>query len=127
MNQEEKIKDFKNLKVWQEGHKLVLYIYKKTNKFPKEEIYGLVSQMRRSAISITSNIAEGFGRRGYKEKLQFYYVSQGSTIELKNQIEIASDIKFISKEDYIELTTQIDLTHKILQGLISKTKEILKS
>jgi four helix bundle protein len=80
-----KIKDFKDLNTWREAHKLVLMIYGATKTFPREEIFSLTSQVRRAAISITSNIAEGFGRQGYKEKIQFYYFAQGSLIELKNQ------------------------------------------
>ena len=66
-----KIKDFKDLVVWKESHKLVLDIYRITKKFPKDEIFGITSQMRRCSVSITSNIAEGFGRQGYKEKYNF--------------------------------------------------------
>lgn len=127
MNQEEKIKNFKDLKVWQEGHKLVLLLYIITKDFPREEIYGLTSQMRRAVVSVTSNIAEGFGRRSYKEKLQFYYLAQGSLVELKNQIEIAHDVGFLNNENYSQITKQAETSHKILQGLLSKTKEILDS
>ena len=122
-----KIIDFKDLISWQEGHNLVLLVYKITKLFPKEEIYGLVSQMRRAVVSITSNIAEGFGRQGYKEKIQFYYLAHGSLIELKNQIEIAKDLEFIDNETYKKLTEQSNKAHMILQGLIKKSKEILKS
>ena len=95
MNDEQnKIKTFTDLIAWQESHKLVLLIYEETKKFPKEEIFILTSQMRRAAISITSNIAEGFGRRSYKEKVQFYYLAQSSLTELKNQIITSKDIKY---------------------------------
>lgn len=120
-----KIKDFKDLNAWQEAHKLVLMIYEATRKFPKEEIFGLVIQMRRSAISITSNIAEGFGRQGYKEKIQFYYLAQGSLIELKNQVLIAKDVGYLKHQDFNELIRQADLAHKLLQGLITKSKSFL--
>ena len=76
----QKIKSFTDLKTWQEGHQIVILVYKITKEFPKEEIFGLVSQMRRAVVSITSNIAEGFGRQTYKEKVQFYYIAQGSLI-----------------------------------------------
>lgn len=125
MNMENKIKDFKDLNAWQESHKLVVLIYKITRQFPKEEIFGLTSQMRRAAVSITSNIAEGFGRQGYKGKIQFYYLAQGSLIELKNQIIIAKDIGYLNNENFGELTRQSDLAHKILQGLITKSKTFL--
>lgn len=78
-----KIKSFTDLKAWKEGHKLVLLIYQITKDFPENEIYLLTSQIRRAASSITANIAEGFGRKSYKEKIQFYYKSQGSLNELK--------------------------------------------
>jgi len=80
----EKIKSFTDLISWQEGHKLVLLIYAITKKFPKEELFGLVSQIRRCAISITSNIAEGFSRKSKKEKINFYHISLDSLTELQN-------------------------------------------
>jgi four helix bundle protein len=122
-----KIKSFTDLLAWQEGHKLVLLVYKTTKGFPKEEIYSLTDQMRRAASSVTSNIAEGFGRQTYKEKLQFYYQAQGSLTELKNQILIAKDIGYLSKLYFDKLVEQANLTHRLLQGLIQKTKKILKS
>jgi len=81
MSKNNQIKNFQNLKVWQKSHKLVLEIYKITNLFPKEEIFGLTSQMRRCAASVTSNIAEGFNRKSYKEKNNFYHISLGSTVK----------------------------------------------
>jgi len=119
------IRDFTDILAWQEGHKLVLDIYRLTKKFPKEEIFGLVSQMRRAAVSVTSNIAEGFGRQGYKEKIQFFYVAQGSLIELKNQLLIARDIGYISIVEFTKISEQADQTHKLLQGLITKSKSFL--
>ncbi len=122
---EKKIKQFTDLIAWQEGHKLVILIYQMTKKFPKEELFGLASQMNRSAVSITSNIAEGFGRQGYKEKLQFNYIAQGSLIELTNQLFIARDVKLMGVADSQKIEEQIKQTHKLLQGLISKTKSFL--
>jgi len=120
-----KIKSFTDLNAWQEGHKLVIIIYRLTKDFPKEETSGLINQMRRAVISITSNIAEGFGRQTYKEKAQFYYQSQGSLIELKNQILIAKDVGYLSEENFNKLTNQINLVHQLLQGLIQKTKSLI--
>jgi four helix bundle protein len=117
-----KIKSFTDLEAWKEGHKLVLMIYEATKQFPKEEIFGLINQLRRAAVSITSNIAEGFGRQTYKEKVQFYYQSRGSLTELKNQILVAKDIGYISREDFDGLVYQINIAHQLLQGLITKTK-----
>lgn len=76
-NEKEKIKSFTQLIVWQESHQLVLLIYEITKLFPKDELFGLISQMRRSAVSITSNIAEGFSRQSFKEKVQFYSIALG--------------------------------------------------
>lgn len=121
------IKDFTDLHSWKEAHSLVVMIYKITKDFPKEEIFGLTNQMRRAVISITSNIAEGFGRQSYKEKIQFYYIAQGSLIELKNQLLAARDIGYMHKDCYSELSQQADLAHKLLQGLITKSKSILNS
>src|SRR3989338_5180357 len=116
-----KIKDFKDLNSWQEAHKLVIMIYEKTKIFPREEMFGLTNQMRRAVISITSNIAEGFGRQSYKEKVQFYYLAQGSLIELKNQILAAYDIGYLSKVDFDTLVQQANVAHQLLQGLITKS------
>jgi four helix bundle protein len=83
--------------------------------------------MRRAATSVTSNIAEGFGRQGYKEKIQFYYLAQGSLTELKNQLLIARGVEYISLEQYEELSQQANQAHRLLQGLITKTKSFILS
>src|SRR3990167_5668279 len=101
MEKNGKLKSFTDLLVWQEGHKLVIFIYKITDAFPKSETYALISQMRRAAVSVTSNIAEGFSRISKKEKAQFYYVALGSLEELRNQIFIARDIKYIDQANEI--------------------------
>jgi len=117
-----KIKSFTDLDAWKEGHKLVLMIYDITKIFPKEEVFGLVSQMRRCVVSITSNIAEGFSRQSYKEKAQLYSVAQGSVTELQNQLLIAKDVGFITKEKFHEVATQSITVHKIINGLIKSSK-----
>lgn len=121
----EKIKEFTDLATWQEAHKLVLMVYQKTKNFPKIELFGLVNQMRRAAVSITSNIAEGFGRQSYREKIQFYYIAQGSLTEIKNQIFIARDIAYLMTSDFQAMISQANHSHKLLQGLISKSKTFL--
>lgn len=121
------IRQFTDLLAWREAHKLVLMLYAEVKNFPKEELYSLTNQMKRAVVSITSNIAEGFGRQGYKEKVQFYYLAQGSLTELKNQIFIARDICYISSQRASELLEQADTAHRLLQGLIRKSKEILGS
>ncbi len=127
MKYDKKIQTFTDLIAWREGHKLVVYIYKITKTFPSDEIYGIISQMRRAAVSITSNIAEGFGRKGYKEKLQFYYMASGSLTELKNQILIAKDIGYLERKRYYRLIEEANSAHKLLNLLISKTKTFLTS
>ena len=122
-----KITAFTDLLVWKEGHKLVLDIYSVTENFPKAELFGLTSQIRRAAVSVTSNIAEGFGRKTYKDKAHFYYNSQGSLTELKNQLLVARDIGYITNDGYLTIEQQANLTHKLLQGFIKKTNEFAES
>jgi four helix bundle protein len=125
MNQQlPKIKSFTDIIAWQEGHKLVLMVYQKTKQFPKDEIFGITSQMRRCAVSITSNIAEGFSRQSSKEKVQFYFVSLGSLTELQNQALIARDIDYISKEEFKVIADKTVEVHKILNGLIKSSRRI---
>jgi four helix bundle protein len=123
---EDKIKEFTDLKAWREAHKLVLMVYETTKTFPKEEIFALTNQMQRCAVSITSNIAEGFGRQGYKEKIQFYYLAQGSLTELKNQLLISRDIRYFDVEHYDKLVEQANVSHQLLQGLIRKSKTFIR-
>ncbi|OGE31388.1 hypothetical protein A3C59_02980 [Candidatus Daviesbacteria bacterium RIFCSPHIGHO2_02_FULL_36_13] len=120
-----KIQSFTDLNVWKEGHKLVLMVYKVTASFPQKETYSIVDQMRRAASSVTANIAEGFGRQTYKEKLQFYYVSQGSLTELKNFLLIAKDVQYLTKDMFDNLAEQSNLTHQLLQGFLQKTKTFI--
>lgn len=101
-----KIQRFTDLIAWQEGHKLVLLIYEENKKLPREEKYGLVDQLRRAAMSVTSNIAEGFGRRSGKEKIQFFNTAKGSLIELQNQLIICKDVKYISTQNFLKIDTK---------------------
>lgn len=117
------IHSFKDLDAWKEAHQLVLLIYKLTKLFPKEELFGLVSQMRRAAVSITSNIAEGFCRQSYKEKVQFYSVALGSVSELQNQIQIARDVGFLTESHYQDLDGRSIRVHKIVNGLIKASHQ----
>ncbi|MDE2038369.1 MAG: four helix bundle protein [Patescibacteria group bacterium] len=113
-----KIVSFFDLKAWQEGHKLVLCVYGLIKSFPPEERFSLSDQLRRSAISVTSNIAEGFGRRTGKEKLHFYYQSNGSLLELKSQLMIARDLRYISSETFKGAMDIADHAHALLRGLM---------
>lgn len=117
-----KIESFTDLKTWQEGHKLVLMIYNTTKEYPKTETYSLIDQMRRAASSVTANIAEGFGRQGYKEKVQFYYLAKGSLTELKNFLIISKDVKYLTEINFQLLYDQSNITDQLLQGLIRKSK-----
>jgi len=124
---ENRLKSFTDLDAWKEGHILVLSIYKSTDQFPRNEIFGLTLQMRRCVVSITSNIAEGFSRRSYKEKLQFYAIALGSVTELQNQLLIARDVGYISRDIFETLAHQSIKVHKIINGLIKRSKDFLKS
>jgi len=117
-----KIRSFTQLNAWKEGHKLVLSIYRLTRAFPAEEAFGLVSQMRRSAVAITSNIAEGFSRQSYKEKVQFYAIAHGSVTELQNQLLISRDTQLISKADFEKVAEQAIGVHKLLSGLLRASR-----
>lgn len=119
------IQTYKDLICWKEAHLLVLDIYKITSNFPQSELFALTSQMRRAAVSITSNIAEGFTRQSYKEKLQFYYISKGSLIEIDNQLLISKDIGYITEDKYNKVNESIITVHKLLNGLIRETKKYI--
>ena len=121
-----KIQSFTDLEVWRKTHSLVLMIYKITKNFPKQEIFSLTNQMCRAAVSITSNIAEGFARQSFKEKLQFYYIALGSLTELQNQVLIAKDLGYLNQADFNKIVKQTIVFHKMLNAFISKTKKFIK-
>jgi four helix bundle protein len=116
------MKTHKDLNVWQESITLVTLLYDKTKSFPKDELYGLTSQIRRSAISIPSNIAEGAARESNKEFLRFLFIAQGSISELDTQLLIANNLNFLSKEDYVNLAEKLISIRKMLAGLIKFRK-----
>jgi len=116
------MKDFKSLKIWHKGINLVVDIYKTSKEFPQEELYGLTSQMRRSAISIPSNIAEGSGRNSDKEFNRFLDISLGSSFELETQIIIAHELKFLSNEDFLKLIDKVQEEQKMITGLQKSIK-----
>lgn len=121
----QKITSYRDLQVWQEGRKLSSLIYTLTSTFPPSEQFGITNQMRRAVVSIPSNVAEGFGRSSAKEKNQFYYVAKGSLAELETQAYIASDIGYLSSEQFEEIIQLASLTHRLLQGLTKANKERL--
>ncbi|MGA2984386.1 MAG: four helix bundle protein [Terriglobia bacterium] len=97
------MQDFKKLKVWEKGHQLTLTVYKLTARFPKEELYGLTSQMRRAAASIVCNIAEGCGRTGGADFARFLQMATGSASELEYQLLLARDLNFLKAMEYQDL------------------------
>lgn len=115
-----KIKNFKDLKIWQKGIQLVEDIYILSKTFPKEETYGLKSQLRRSAVSIPSNIAEGFARIHNKEYRNFLYIAFGSCAELSTQTIIASRLKYVDKKKADTILFKIDEISKMTMSLIKK-------
>lgn len=119
-----KIKDFTDLYTWKEAHELVVLIYKTVKSFPKEEIYSLVDQMKRSAVSISSNIAEGFSRQSKKEKMQFYFISKGSLTELQNQLMVSRDVEYINQKMFSDLNDKVVRVHKLLNGLLKTAESV---
>lgn len=114
--------NFKELFVWQKSINFVTEIYEVTNDFPKDEMYGLTSQIRRASISIPSNIAEGNSRRSVADYLQFLKISRGSCAEVETQLIISQNLKFLGEEHYLKLNQDIIEISKMLNGLINSLK-----
>ena len=108
----------RNLLVWQKSISFVTTVYNLTKTFPKEELYGIVSQIRRAAVSIPSNMAEGCARRNTKEYIQFLYVSLGSAAELETQLIISYNLNFIKENDKQRLSIDLEEIIRMLTGLI---------
>ncbi len=115
-----KIKSFRDLDVWKLGKKIVVNVYQVTKEFPKDELYGLVGQMRRAGLSIPSNVAEGFNRIHNREYRQFLYIALGSCGELETQIEIALELGYLSQVNHDELLEDMDHESKMLRNLIKR-------
>ena len=114
----------KDLEVWKNAVEFVGVIYKATSTFPKEEKYGLTSQIRRSVVSISSNIAEGAARGGNKEFIRFLFISLGSNAELETQLIIAQELGFIDQESFEELNAKTNSIARMLMGLIRYRKSL---
>ncbi|MBT8357076.1 MAG: four helix bundle protein [Deltaproteobacteria bacterium] len=112
------LKNYRELKVWQKSYELCLEIYRITAKFPKEEKYGLTSQIRRSVVSIPSNIAEGYGRKTTLDYTRMLYISYGSVCELETQILLAGDLDIIEKSELSTLKKDIAEIERMLKALI---------
>lgn len=117
-----KIKKFEDLRIWQEAHVLVLEVYKLTKSYPKDELYGLVAQLRRASSSIPANIVEGFYRNTTKELIQFLFIARGSTGEVIYFLILSKDLKYISGANYKELRERYELLAKSINALINRLK-----
>ena len=116
------MKDFRKLKVWEKAHSVTLKFYKITKKFPREELYGLTSQIRRSAVSVPTNISEGCVRSSDADFARFLYISLGSTSELEYLTLLSSELNFIEKSSSVQLLEEVNEVKKMLISLIKKLK-----
>jgi four helix bundle protein len=116
------MKTHKELNVWQESIKLVTLVYEKAKLFPKDEMFSLTSQIKRSAISVPSNISEGGARESDKEYLRFLFIAQGSLSELDTQLIIANNLNFLSNSDHTQIEERLVEIRKMLSGLINYRK-----
>jgi four helix bundle protein len=112
------MKDFRQLKVWEKAHQLTLDIYKASDAFPKEERYGLISQIRRSSMSIPTNIAEGCGRFTDPDFARFLQVAMGSASETEYQLILSHDLEFVSREEFEKLSREVQDVKRMLGSLL---------
>ena len=117
------MQDFKKLKVWEVSHRVTLDVYRVTQSFPKEEIYGLTSQIRRASASVPANIAEGCGRASSMDFARFLQIAMGSASELEYHLILARDLNFLSLDDYERLAKSTIESKRMLASLIQKVKE----
>jgi four helix bundle protein len=117
------IRNFRNIKAWQLADEMVFSIYKKTNFFPKEELYGLTSQVRRAAVSVCANIAEGAARLYKKEYLKFLNINNGSMAEVEYLLYLSNKIGYLNDNDYADLERQRKSAAMTLSGLIKAVKK----
>ncbi|TGE24723.1 four helix bundle protein [Hymenobacter aquaticus] len=119
------VKSYTELLVWQQSRSLASAVYQLTRDFPKEELFGLVSQMRRCAVSVPSNIAEGCGRQHPRDTLQLFYIARGSLYELETQLYIGLDQHYLSPAQFAEVDTSLTQCKKLLHGFINHYKQKL--
>lgn len=115
---DKKIKNFYDLEAWQKAHELTLEIYKTTAGFPKEELFGLTSQLRRAASSVTANIAEGFGRYHFNDKIKFYIQARGSIVEVQSFLILSKDLSYIDLNQCKESGKKSKEVEKLINGLV---------
>ncbi|MCI0630275.1 MAG: four helix bundle protein [Phycisphaerales bacterium] len=116
------MKDFRKLDVWQKAHALVVAIYKASTSFPKEELYGLTSQLRRSAVSVPSNLAEGCGRGSDADLARFVQMAMGSASEMEYQLLVIHDLGYVATQVYDTLNSAVCEIKRMLAGLLQKLK-----
>ncbi|PIR75053.1 MAG: four helix bundle protein [Candidatus Magasanikbacteria bacterium CG_4_9_14_0_2_um_filter_42_11] len=119
------IASFTEIKAWRKSHELTLYIYKITQDYPKEELYGIKSQTRRAAASVGANIVEGFKRKDLKDSIKFYNIAEASLEELKNHLILARDLQYISKERYTFIADKVKEASKTLYGWVKSQRDFL--
>lgn len=113
---------FEKLIAWQKGRELAVLIYKVSKHFPKDEVFGLTSQMRRCSISIASNLAEGSGRNSFKDKARFTEIAYSSSLELLNQVILCYDFEYINENEYIQIREKITEVNMLIDGLYKSQK-----
>ena len=117
------MKDFKELKVWHKAYDLALAIYESSRSFPREEMYGLTSQLRRAAVSVDANIAEGCGRRSDGELVRFLQIARGSASEIEHHQLLARDLKFLEATTHQEIEKRLQEVQRMLTSLVSSIQE----
>lgn len=126
-NKKTKRMSYTDLDVWKESRILVKMVYDSVSHYPREELFGLQSQIKRSAVSIPSNIAEGCGRNHRKDSLQFFYVARGSAYELETQLYLSFDLNFLSEERLNDLLYKLQAVRMLLSGLINRYKSLINN
>ncbi len=121
-----RIFSFEKLIAWQKGRELAILIYKTTKNFPKDEIFGLTSQMRRCSISIASNLAEGSGRSSVKDKARFSEIAYSSSLELLNQVILSHDFEYVDENQYIQIREKITEVNMLIDGLYKSQVSAIK-
>jgi four helix bundle protein len=121
---EKMLRNYKELKVWKKAYALCLQIYEVTKDYPREEKFGLSSQMRRAGVSVPSNIAEGYGRKSTKQYIQQLYVSYGSICEMETQLLLSKDLYYLKEDKFQEINTVISEVERMLKALIRSLEKI---
>ncbi len=121
------MRDFHGLIVWQKSHVLTLKVYQVTRRFPKDERFGLISKLRRSASSVPANLAEGCGRGSEQDFARFVQIAMGSSTEVEYHVLLAKDLGYVSDNDFIELTDSVHEVKRMLTSLLKSVREQIRS